>query len=580
LKQVNNQYNNYQMIRNNHILLYFCFIVLVSINVKAQSDNIQLGSRQYGILDRLEIQMQTDSVLNFSAVKPYNRQTIAQRLEYIKQLADQGKINLSTVDQYNLNLLLLDNFDQRSNLQDTTLNFKTFFSAKSKSNPAYLGVKRGDFSLFITPVFNIQVGKDNNLSKSLVNGSRGFYTRGQLTKNIGYYTYFTTNQERDPLYVQQYEQAHNALPGAGFYRLGFSAGTNNGGYDYYDARGGINFKIAKGIQGEFAYDKVFIGNGVRSLILSDFSNNFLFFKINTRIWKFNYYNLFAQLVENSTLNGANFLLPKKYMALHYLDFQATKKFNLGFFEDIMFGRSNGFDLSYLNPIIFYRSAELENGSPDKVTLGLNLKYNAFKNTQLYGQLILNEFVFNDLIHYSTGSRSNKEALQLGLKRIDVFGIKNLDIQGEINIIRPFVYQHYDSVGSFTHYNQPLAHPAGANLRELIAIVKYQPIPKLTLQGKLIYYEQGLDSAGLNFGANPFSFYNTAPRYYGFYIGSGILAKTMLVNVSAAYEILPNIFLDANASMRTFKRADTPTTFKSNFFTVGIRMNMQKRSFDF
>jgi hypothetical protein len=568
------------MIPLKQFLASACLIMFCALSAKAQSDNVQLGSRQYGILDRLEIQMQTDSVLNFSAVKPYNRQTITQRLEYIKQLADQGKISLSKVDQYNLNLLLLDNFDQRSNLQDTTLNFKTFFSAKGKTNPAYLGVKRGDFSLFITPVFNIQTGKDNNLNKSLVNGSRGFYTRGQLTKNIGYYTYFTTNQERDPLYVQQYEQAHNALPGAGFYRLGFSAGTNNGGYDYYDARGGINFKIAKGIQGEFAYDKVFIGNGVRSLILSDFSNNFLFFKINTRIWKFNYYNLFAQLVENSTLNGANFLLPKKYMALHYLDFQVSKKFNLGFFEDIMFGRSNGFDISYLNPIIFYRAAELENGSPDKVTLGLNFKYNAFKHTQLYGQFILNEFVFNDLIHYSTGSRSNKEALQLGLKRIDVFGIKNLDIQGEINIIRPFVYQHYDSVGAFTHYNQPLAHPAGANLRELIAIVKYQPIPKLTLQGKLIYYEQGLDSAGLNFGANPFRFYTDAPRYYGFFIGSGILAKTMLANVSAAYEILPNIFLDANASIRTFKRADTPTTFRSNFFTVGIRMNMQKRSFDF
>ena len=553
------------------ILTTFCYSALF-----AQSDNIQMGSRQYGILDRLELKLKTDSVLNFSAVKPYNRQTITQRLEYIQQQANAGNIQLSKVDKYNLNLLLLDNFDQRTALGDTTLTIKDFYSKKAYTHPGYIGVKRGDFAFYITPAFNLQTGKDNLLSSKLFNSSRGFYARGQLTKNIGFYTYYTTNQERDPLYAQQYEQAHSALPGTGFYRTGYQGD----GYDYFDARGGVNFKIAKGITGEFAYDKVFIGNGIRSLIISDFSNSFLFFKINTRIWKFNYYNLFTQLVKNSTLNGANFLLPKKYMALHYLDFQATKWLNIGFFEDIMFGRTNGFDLSYLNPIIFYRAAELENGSPDKVTLGLNVKANIFKNTQVYGQFILNEYQFNEIIHYSRGAVVNKQALQMGIKHIDLFGIKNLDVQAEANIIRPFVYQHYDTVGSFTHYNQPLAHPAGANLRELIVLAKYQPIPKLTLQAKITYYEQGLDSAGLNFGASPFNFYNNAPRFYGFYIGSGILAKTMLANFSAAYEIIPNIFIDANASMRTFKRADNPTTTRSNFFTLGIRMNMQRRAFDF
>ena len=564
--------------------LYFFVACTIVTTIAAQSDNIQMGSRQYSILDRLEVKLKTDSVLNFSAVKPYNRNTITQRLEYIKQLAADGKISLSKVDIYNVGLLLQDNFDQRTGLSDTTLSLRDFYSKKSFKAPAYVGVKRGDFSFYLTPAFNLQVGRDNMLSgKSLFNSSRGFYVRGQITKGIGYYTYYVTNQERDPLYAQQYEQTHNALPGSGFYRLGLTQGSQDGGYDYFDARGGINFKIAKGITGEFAYDKVFIGNGIRSLIISDFSNSFLFFKINTRLWKFNYYNLFAEQVRTFVPGGSNSYLQKKYMALHYLDFQAAKWLNIGFFENIMFkGRNNGngFDLSYLNPIIFYRSAELENGSPDKVTLGLNIKANIFKNTQLYGQFILNEFLFREITHYSRGAVVNKQALQMGLKHIDLFGIKNLDIQGEVNIIRPFVYQHYDSATSFTHYNQPLAHPAGANLREFIAVVKYQPLPKLNLQAKVIYYEQGLDSAGLNFGANPFRNYTEAPRFYGFYIGSGILAKTLLANFSAAYEIIPNVFLEGNASIRTFKRADNPVTTKSNFFTVGVRMNMQRRQFDF
>lgn len=554
--------------------IVFLLMVAIAVNLQAQSDHIQLGSRQYDILDRLELKLRTDSVLNFSAVKPFQRKSITQRLEYVQQLVVQGKLSLNKVDKYNLNLLLLDNFDQRTGLGDTTLGFNSIFS-KIKTKPIYVGVKRGDFSVYATPVFNLQRGKDNQLSNQLFNNSRGFYLRGQVTKNIGYYIYYTTNQERDPLYSQQYEQAHQALPGEGFYRTGYQVN----GYDYFDSRGGINFKIAKGIDGQFAYDKVFIGNGIRSLIISDFSNNFLFFKISTRIWKFNYYNLFTQMVQTTPPNPSNQLLPKKYMSLHYLDFQANKWLNIGFFEDIMFGRSNGYDLSYLNPVIFYRSAELENGSPDKVTLGLNIKANAFKNTQIYSQFILNEFVFDEITHYSRGSASNKQALQLGFKTIDVLGIKNLDVQVEGNFIRPFVYTHYDTVGSFTHYNQPLAHPAGANLREFIGIIKYQPIPKLNLQAKLIYYEQGLDSAGQNFGANINEFYNNRFRTYGYFIGSGILAKTMLASFSASYEVIPNLFFEGNATIRKFTK-EGGTNFNSNIYTIGFRMNMQRRAFDF
>ena len=271
---------------------FFLLIICNGARLQAQSDHIQLGSRQYDILDRLEIKLRTDSVLNFSAVKPFQRKSITQRLQYIKQLEADGKITLSKVDKYNIDLLLLDNFDQNPNLGDTTLKLKSLFSKTIKTNPIYIGVKRGDFSFYITPAFiNNPIGKDNNLTSGLFNSSRGFYARGQLTKGIGYYIFYTTNQERDPLYVQQFVATRSAVPGNGYFK-----NYKNDGYDYFDARGGINFKIAKGIDGEFAYDKVFVGNGFRSLIISDFSSNFLYLKVNTRLWKFNYYNLFGQMV--------------------------------------------------------------------------------------------------------------------------------------------------------------------------------------------------------------------------------------------------------------------------------------------
>jgi len=557
--------------------LSICFaFLLLSVVTYSQSDYVMLGSRQYAVLDRLEIKLQRDSILNFSAIKPYSRKVVTERLEHINELAAQGKISLSKADKYNIDLILKDNFEYTKAFagKDTTLKLKDIFSKKVLTNPPYVGVKRGDFSLYATAYLNITTGKDNQLANRLFNNARGIYIRGTLTKNLGYYSYLNENQERDPLYVQQFEDKFSAVPGEGYYKDNFKGD----GYDIFNARGGIMFKAGKGIDMQFAYDKVFIGNGFRSLILSDFSNNFLFFKINARMWKFNYHILYAQMVRTYK-RTTDYLRPQKFMAFHQLDIQATKWLNIGLYENIMFGRSSGFELTYLNPIIFYRAAEIQNGSPDKVTIGLNAKANIFKNTQLYGQFVLNEFVLSAITNYSSGSHVNKQAVQIGGKSIDVFGIKNLDVQAELNIIRPFVYSHWDTTGTFTHYNQPLAHPLGANLREFIALVRYQPIPKLQLVAKVITYKQGLDSAGRNFGASPFRLYTDRPRNEGFFIGSGIPANGLLASFTASYELVPNLFLDANATIRNYKKQGA-ADFNTKIYSFGFRLNLQRREFDF
>ena len=70
------------------------------------------------------------------------------------------------------------------------------------------------------------------------------------------------------------------------------------------------------------------------------------------------------------------------------------------------------------------------------------------------------------------------------RKIDAFGIDHLDLQAEMNIIRPFTYTHRDSVRSYAHANQPLAHPLGANLREVVLKLRYQPIHKLVFDSQI------------------------------------------------------------------------------------------------
>jgi hypothetical protein len=561
--------------------IFFLFTSLLAFkSIYAQADFIELGSRQYNMLDRLEIKLRTDSVLNFSAVKPYDRRVITQRLEYIDSLHKAGSLKLSKVDQYNLDMLLKDNFDWKKGLGDTSLAFKGLWSKAHQTNPFYFGVKREDFSFYSKLMYNFQFGKDNNSSAKIYNNSREIAQwRGQFTKRLGYYTYATDNQLRNPLYVRQYTTSNTAVPGFGYFKGDIKTGSTVP-IDAFEVKGGIMYNAAKGIDIQFAFDKVFIGNGFRSLILSDFSNNYLFLKVNTRFWKFNYYNLFAQMINRSGIpQGIDTVYPKKFMTFHCLDLQVNKWLNIGLFENIMFGRNNGYDINYLNPMIFMVALGHQLGSPDKATIGMNIKANAFKNTQLYSQVIINEFLLGEVVRYKNGWWANKQALQLGIKSIDLFGINNLDVQVEANIVRPFVYTSKDNFSSYTHYNQALAHPLGANFKELIGIVKYQPIPKLMLQGKFIYYTQGLDSAGVNMGSNILQPYTTRPYDYGWKIGSGVKATCLIAQVQATYELLPNVFIDADYIIRNYKQ-ENGADAKANIFNIGFRMNLRKREYDF
>lgn len=564
-------------------IFLFAFVLFFFFESKAQADFIELGNRQYSFLDRLEIMLQKDSVFNFSFIKPYDRQTITKRLEYVDSLVKSGKLTLSKVDKYNLEMALKNNFEWRSNLigKDTSLKFKNLWGSEHKNNPFYFGVKRGDFSFYSHLMYNFETGKETDRNTRLYHNTRGlFQWRGQFSKKLGYYTYATDNQFKLPLHARQFVDANTAIPGLGYFK-GDKSVNNTAPFDLFEVKGGIMLNVSKGIDMQFAMDKVFMGNGYRSLILSDFSNNFLFLKINTRFWKINYYNLYGQMVNRSEIPFPyDTLFPKKFITMHCLDIQATKWLNIGFFENIVFGRQNGkYDMAYLNPMIFTVGLGHQLGSPDKATIGMNIKANIAKKHQVYSQIIINEFVGKEIVNYNNGFWANKQAIQLGVKSIDVLGIKNFDIQAEVNIVRPFVYTSKDNFSSFTHYNQALAHPLGANFKEFIGIVRYQPIPKIVLQAKAIYFEQGTDSAGVNMGSNILTSYFTRPRDYGWFVGSGIKSKTLLAHLSVTYELMPNIFIDADYVHRSNKLGDNNLTSNS-IFNIGFRMNIRKRQYDF
>ncbi len=561
------------------LLVFICPFV-----VTAQSVYLPQGDKGYHFVDRLEIKHQTNTNINFSTLKPYNRKYIVKEAEYFDSIQKQSSnslvevatnpLNFTKLDEYNMKSFLMNNSEWVTGYKESFLSKKNIVGSLYKTKPNLLEINVKDFFLVVNPVLQFNLAKESGSNEMLFLNTRGITARGMIAKRLGFVTTITDNQERGPEFFKQYINTQRAVPGVGFYK-----GFKGTGVDYFDARGYITFNAAKYIDIQFGYDKNFIGNGYRSLFLSDWGNSNLFLKLNTKIWKLNYQNLFMELIPPYT-KTADDIFERKYTAMHHLSMNVTKWLNVGVFESIIFGRKNHFDFQYLNPIIFLRHIEGSIGSPDNALLGGDFKANIAHKVQLYGQLLLDEFVLNK-IKENKGWWANKYGIQLGVKYVDAFGVPNLDLQAETNSVRPYTYSHNDSVSNYTHYNQPLAHPLGANFQEFIGIVRYQPKHNVYILGKVIYYKKGLDSLGYNAGGNIFRL--DTDRYgieEGYKIGGGQKITCINALVQVSYEFRENLYFDLSYQYRSYKVANYPTqSTNTSLITAGLRLNIAKREYD-
>ena len=562
-------------------VLRLSIILILPFLTAAQSTYLPIGSKYDHFLDRMGIIMQDNPDMNIYTVKPLSRKVAVDATRMADSLSRfypyDYTYHLSRVDQYMANDLYMNNSEWIPENQDTFKSKRPIWHTIYTSPSNFFKVNVKDFFMVIDPVLQLNFSSQTGNNETVFLNSKGLTLRGLIAKHLGFSSTIIDNQERGPDYFQQRvtSSGYPAVPGAGYYKP-----FKTTAFDYFDARGYIVFDFLKYFNAQFGYDKNFYGNGYRSLFLSDYPASNLFLKIDMRIWKLNYQLLYSELINQHQLGDYQY--PKKYGVFHHLSFNATRWLNLGIFGNIMFSRPDHFEFSYLNPLIFLVPAQQENGSPDKTTMGLDFKANIAHVLQFYGQLLFNEFNLHEILNWSQGWWGNKQGLQLGLKYINALDIKNLDLQFETNMVRPYTYSHDDTVSNYSNYNQPMAHPLGSNFFEFITIAGYQPSPRLNIQAKLIYYKQGLDSGGINYGNNIFENYNTRPSDYGFFVGTGLLSKCVNASGLISYELLNNFYIDLSAQYRTF-RTEYPTgaiTQSSMMYTFGIRLNAVRRQYDY
>lgn len=434
--------------------------------------------------------------------------------------------------------------------------------------------KHNQYGLQVLPIIDLQLGYDMLYSKVVTETFGGVHTKLNINNDFTFALTAIGGRVTYPGFIDTTIQTTGLIPGLG---RGFK--NRDGSYSFSNLSGYLSYSPNKTFNFQLGKDKHFIGDGYRSLLLSDFSNNNPYFGFNANIWRIQYNVWYSWMQDFSRYDGSQKSLQNKYGTFHYLSFNALKEFNISFFENVVWqgtdtNRVRTFDVNYLNPIVFYRPQEYSVGSPDNSMMGLNASAKLFGNLKLYAQAVADEFFLKE-IKSRRGWWANKQGWQFGMKYINAFKVKGLTLQIEYNQVRPYTYSHGSVQQNYANYGQALAHPFGANFKEYLGFLSYRANRwMLSFQG--LTAEIGMDSLGVNLGQNIFTSYTTRPREYGHKTTQGNKRNLMQSDIKFTYYLVPqmNLRLEVGYIQRSISD-DRFYRLQSPYIYVGIKTSIHQ-----
>lgn len=433
-------------------------------------------------------------------------------------------------------------------------------------------IKADGFGVNFDFLPDMWIGKQDN--RTIWNNTREVALEGYIGKQFTFSASVTENQGVYPLYYDEYIRAHRVIPGQGNAAKTYK--TN--GFDFGNSQANLSYTPSKYVNVQIGYGKNFFGNGYRSLLLSDFAFSYPYLKLTGTLGRVQYTAMWAQFQDlYDTMYDDETPFPKKYGVFHYLDWSVNKRLNLGLFQNVMWA-PRGFEASYMVPLLFMHSAQYNNGSPDKLLIGLNGSYKLSDNFTAYGQVAVNEFTLKEVLK-GNGYWANKFGGQIGVRSFDLFKVKNLNVTAEYNTVRPYTYSASKRIKNYGHYQEPLAHPFGANFREALLLANYQYKRWVfSFEGNKSMY--GLDINGLNYGKDIYLDYTSRIDNYDVKIGHGLKTDLTYLNATAGFLLNPknNMRLEMGYTYRN--ESNDQWQKKDGFITIGLRASFRNLYTDF
>lgn len=430
------------------------------------------------------------------------------------------------------------------------------------------------FRLYIDPLLNLQYNSllNDTSSETLYTNGRGVTARGDIGSKVSFETSFWENQAFLPAYQDSFALEYGVIPGMGRWKK-----FKDTGYDYAMASGFLSWSVCRFFNVQLGHGKHFIGDGVRSLLLSDNSFNYPYARFTGWIGKnktMQYTVMYASLMNLTdggvtTPPGTERLFQKKSAVFHHFSWKFLRTFEISLFQGAIYEHADSMNkqdlgFSYFNPIMFIGPAQYGLKDTNNYVLGATFRADLFRTLTLYGQFVLDEA--------GSGNRA-KNGYQLGLRYFNVFTVKHLHLRIEYNNVNNFTYAHEDQLQSWSHYNQALAHPLGAGFYEVNGSLFYK-YRDFFFHGKYFWAHAHVDSLYANGGTDIFksdAVVNTA-------LTSAAYLTTIDVHIGWMISYASNLNLSVGYRSRKLdKQGNLATT---SLVYVSLQTSLSNQSFDF
>lgn len=480
--------------------------------------------------------------------------------------------------------LLLQDFDSVAGIED--LLYSTPINTHAKNTLLHrklysenlLHYKTGDFTLTADPLFDFGIGYDIKHSANSWVNTRGITVTGILNQKLSFNTEIYETQSLFAPWPAEFINSTGIVPGQGSIKP-----FKKTSVDFFNSNGYVSYNASKFVNMTLGYGKNFIGEGYRSMLLSDASFNYPYLKLTANFNQVKYTVLYSQFIDRSSTLSPGFGYDRKWSVMHYLQMMLWGRLNLGLFDAIVWENADstgfrGFDIQYLNPVILLRPVEESFGSPDNALVGATFSLRVNRHYIVYGQLMLDEFVLAH-IKANDGWWANKYGYQLGISGWNLLDIPSLNARLEYNQARPYTYSHGTTIESYSHFNQPLAHPLGANFREFIAMGSYT-YKNWMANLKVNVAMYGADTAGKDFGQNIFIPYDQHVSELGNKIGQGLRTNLVIADASLAYLLNRHTNLRIEAGITTRREKNNSWDKQMQYIYIGIRTGLRNLYYDF
>jgi hypothetical protein len=400
-------------------IFYFC------IGGAAQMETLPVGDRiyewVYDFIDQLYLRGYFED-LHFGT-KPYFRGEVAQSLSGLKKRIEENEVHPSGSELWMIHKLeeefayemeIIDAKDRNVKFSSTKAKLKwgvdflesMQFKSKKKSNflesgLPYLGAGvKDDFSLFVR----------YNLDESLTSDS--LYT-GKVWQGM----------------AGDVAQAY----------LGFKLPW---------------FSLLMG------RDKLFWGQSkISSLILSDQILPFDLFKIQGewKSFKATFFTAFLDPLQLEDSLGQREI--NRYLSGHRLSINLLKILGLGLSETVVYGGENrGLEPYYLNPLIWFHGAQLNQNKDDNTFLSFDFNLRPQRNLMLYGEFLIDDYQIED--NSPQDNEPDELAYAVGFSMADFLNLNGCQINLEYQRVNNRTYNQKFLWNRYLYKNRVLGSSLG------------------------------------------------------------------------------------------------------------------------